>query len=115
MTCVAARRRAESGAAPCARRPRLRADRVPGPSHWPRRQALRAGSCAARRGYRVKAPGPPYRGGEGRDWLECKVFELGEFVVTGFQELGQGRLEALHVAEEQDGRSTPQGRSGWLC
>ena len=50
------------------------------------------------------------RAGESRDWLKCKVHEIGEFVVTGFQELGEGRLEALHVAEERDGRLYPAGQ-----
>ena len=57
-----------------------------------------------------KRRGRPYRGGESRDWLKCKVHEIGEFIVTGFQELGEGRLEALHVAEERDGRFYPAGQ-----
>ncbi|HET9848694.1 MAG TPA: hypothetical protein VFR68_09090 [Candidatus Dormibacteraeota bacterium] len=57
-----------------------------------------------------KRRGRPYRGGESRDWLKSKVFEVGRFVVTGFQELGEGRLEALHVAEERDGRLHPAGQ-----
>jgi ATP-dependent DNA ligase len=52
----------------------------------------------------------PYRGGESRDWLKSKVFEIGRFVITAFQELGEGRLEALHVDEKHDGRLYPAGQ-----
>jgi len=57
-----------------------------------------------------KRLGRPYRGGESRDWLKLKVFEIGRFMITGFQELGEGRLEAIHVAEEHDGRLYPAGQ-----
>ena len=57
-----------------------------------------------------KRRGRTFRGGESRDWLKTKVFEVGEFVVTGFQELGEGRLEALYVAEERDDRLYPAGQ-----
>jgi bifunctional non-homologous end joining protein LigD len=47
-----------------------------------------------------KRLGTPYRGGESRDWLKTKCHQFGEFVITGFEELGEGRLEAVYVAEE---------------
>jgi hypothetical protein len=40
---------------------------------------------------------------ESRDWLKTKCHETGTFVITGFQELGEGRLEAIFVAEERNG------------
>jgi bifunctional non-homologous end joining protein LigD len=57
-----------------------------------------------------KRLGRPYRGGETRDWLKTKVFEIGRFAVIGFQELGERRLEALYVAEERDGALCPAGQ-----
>jgi len=47
-----------------------------------------------------KRLGSLYRGRESRDWLKTKCHEFGEFVITGFEELGEGRLEAVYVAEE---------------
>ena len=47
-----------------------------------------------------KRVGSVYHGRESRDWLKTKCHQFGEFVITGFQELGEGRLEAEHVAEE---------------
>ena len=35
---------------------------------------------------------------------------MGRFAVTGFQELGPGRLEALHVAEETEAGLIPAGQ-----
>jgi bifunctional non-homologous end joining protein LigD len=57
-----------------------------------------------------KRLGRPYRGGESRDWLKTKCFETGMFAITGFQELGEGRLEAIYVAEERDGGVRPAGQ-----
>jgi bifunctional non-homologous end joining protein LigD len=59
-----------------------------------------------------KRLGRPYRGGESRDWLKSKVFEIGRFAITGFQELGEGRLEAIHVAKEHDGAYIRRARCG---
>jgi DNA ligase D-like protein (predicted ligase) len=56
-----------------------------------------------------KRAGSPYRGGTNRDWLKTKVSETGVFVITGFSELGPGRLEALAVAEMRDGVLVPAG------
>jgi bifunctional non-homologous end joining protein LigD len=56
-----------------------------------------------------KRPGSAYRGGESRDWLKTKCFEVGSFVITGFRELGEGRLEAIYAAEERDGGLRPAG------
>jgi hypothetical protein len=32
------------------------------------------------------------------------------FAITGFQELGEGRLEAIYVAEDRDGGLRPAGQ-----
>jgi bifunctional non-homologous end joining protein LigD len=50
-----------------------------------------------------KRTGSLYTGKTTRDWRKTKCHATGQFVVTGFEELGPGRLEALHVAEERDG------------
>ena len=47
---------------------------------------------------------------ESRDWLKTKCFETGLFAITGFSELGEGRLEAIYVAEERDGLLCPAGQ-----
>ena len=46
-----------------------------------------------------KRRGSIYLGGESRDWLKTKCHETGTFAITGFSELGEGRLEAIYVAE----------------
>jgi bifunctional non-homologous end joining protein LigD len=51
-----------------------------------------------------KRLGSSYRPGRSGDWLKTKVSEIGEFVITGFVELGDGRLDGLTVAE-----ATPAG------
>jgi len=67
-------------------------------------RAIRAeGIVSKRRGSR-------YRGGPSRDWLKTKRHAAGRFVITGFQELGPGRLEAVHVAEETEGGLAPAGQ-----
>jgi bifunctional non-homologous end joining protein LigD len=50
-----------------------------------------------------KRLGSLYSGRGSRDWLKTKCHETGVFVITGFQELGENRLEALFVAEERNG------------
>jgi len=57
-----------------------------------------------------KRRGSTYRGGENQEWLKSKCFQLGVFAITGFRELGQGRLEAIYVAEERGGMPRPAGR-----
>jgi bifunctional non-homologous end joining protein LigD len=57
-----------------------------------------------------KRLGSVYRGRESRDWLKTKCHEFGEFVIIGFEELGEGRLEAVYVAEEIDGDLRPAGQ-----
>jgi bifunctional non-homologous end joining protein LigD len=57
-----------------------------------------------------KRAGSRYIGGATRDWRKTKCHATGWFVITGFQELGRGRLEALHVAEERDGALTAAGQ-----
>jgi bifunctional non-homologous end joining protein LigD len=50
-----------------------------------------------------------YRGGPGRDWLKAKVSETGVFVIIGFAEVGEGRLDVVYVAEVRDGRLVAAG------
>jgi bifunctional non-homologous end joining protein LigD len=56
-----------------------------------------------------KRRGSMYLGGESRDWRKVKVFETGRFVITGFAELGDGRIEAIYVAEDRDEELVPVG------
>jgi ATP-dependent DNA ligase len=67
------------------------------------RQLLEAVRQVGAEGVVSKRLGSLYRGRETRDWLKTKCHEPGIFVITGFQELGEGRVEALFVAEERDG------------
>ena len=67
------------------------------------RQLLEAVRQVGAEGIVSKRLGSLYRGGVSRDWLKAKCHETGVFVITGFQELGEGRLEALFVAEERNG------------
>jgi bifunctional non-homologous end joining protein LigD len=46
-----------------------------------------------------KRLGSPYRAGRSSDWLKTKCYETAEFVIVGFVELGDGRLDGLSVAE----------------
>jgi bifunctional non-homologous end joining protein LigD len=57
-----------------------------------------------------KRLGSLYRGRETRDWVKTKCHEIGRFVITGFEELGPGRLEAVYVAEEIAGKLVPAGQ-----
>ena len=57
-----------------------------------------------------KRIGSPYRGGQLRDWRKTKCHATASFVITGFQELGPGRLEALHVAEKRETGLVPAGQ-----
>jgi bifunctional non-homologous end joining protein LigD len=57
-----------------------------------------------------KRLGSLYRGRESRDWLKTKCHEFGEFVITGFEELGEARLEEVYVAEEIHGDLRPAGQ-----
>ena len=50
-----------------------------------------------------KRRGSLYRGGESREWLKTKCSETGVFAITGFSELGDGKLDAVYVAEACDG------------
>ena len=58
----------------------------------------------------VSASGRSYHGGDARDWLKTKCHQISRFMITGFQELGEGRLEALHVAEEIGGTLLTAGQ-----
>src|SRR5437762_11010291 len=45
-----------------------------------------------------KRRGSLYRGGESREWLKTKCSDTGVFAITGFRELGDGKLDAVYVA-----------------
>ena len=57
-----------------------------------------------------KRSGSRYIGGASRDWRKTKCHATAQFVVTGFRELGPGRLEALHVAEDRGGELVAAGQ-----
>jgi ATP-dependent DNA ligase len=57
-----------------------------------------------------KRAGSLYTGKATRDWRKTKCHATGQFIVSGFEELGPGRLEALHVAEELDGEVVGAGQ-----
>jgi bifunctional non-homologous end joining protein LigD len=67
------------------------------------RQLFEAVRQVGAEGVVSKRLGSLYSGRGSRDWLKTKCHETGVFVITGFQELGEGRLEALFVAEERNG------------
>src|SRR5205814_4843528 len=79
------------------------------------RQLFEAVRQVGAEGIVSKRRGSLYRGGESRDWLKTKCHETGIFAITGFSELGEGRLEAIYVAEERGGelRSVGQVRFGF--
>src|SRR3954469_24582383 len=74
------------------------------------RQLFEAVRQVGAEGIVSKRRGSIYRGGESRDWLKTKCHETGLFAITGFSELGEGRLEAIYVAEERDGALHPAGQ-----
>jgi bifunctional non-homologous end joining protein LigD len=57
-----------------------------------------------------KRRGSLYRGGESREWLKTKCSEAGVFAITGFSEVGDGKLDAVYVAEARDGALRPAGQ-----
>jgi ATP-dependent DNA ligase len=57
-----------------------------------------------------KRRGSLYRGGESREWLKTKCSETGVFAITGFSELGAGKLDAVYVAEALEGVLCPAGQ-----
>src|SRR5215813_13549220 len=57
-----------------------------------------------------KRRGSLYRGGESGEWLKTKCSETGVFAITGFSELGNGKLDAVYVAEVRDGVLSPAGQ-----
>jgi len=59
------------------------------------RELLEAVRQVGGEGIVSKRRGSTYRGGESRDWFKAWVFDTGNFVITGFSELGEGRLEAV--------------------
>jgi len=65
-----------------------------------------------RRRHRLQALGSFYRGGERGDGARTNVSEIGRFGITGVRELGEGRLEALHIAEKRDGGFIRSARAG---
>jgi bifunctional non-homologous end joining protein LigD len=74
------------------------------------RQLFEAVQQIGAEGVVSKRLGRAYRGGETRDWLKTKCHKVGHFAITGFQELGEGRLEAVHVAEDIEGKLAPAGQ-----
>src|SRR5262249_21382309 len=60
-----------------------------------------------------KRRGSLYLGGESPDWLKTKCHETGVFAITGFRELGEGRLEAIYVAGAETMRPAGQVRFGF--
>ena len=42
--------------------------------------------------------------------MKTKCSETGVFAITGFSELGEGRLDAVYVAEARDGVLFPAGQ-----
>src|SRR5215472_14758699 len=48
--------------------------------------------------------------GESREWLKTKCSETGVFAITGFSELGDGKLDAVYLAEARDGVLCPAGQ-----
>ena len=74
------------------------------------RQLFEAVRQVGAEGIVSKRRGSLYRGGESRDWLKTKCHETGVFAITGFSELGEGRLEAIYVAEARDGELRPAGQ-----
>jgi bifunctional non-homologous end joining protein LigD len=59
-----------------------------------------------------KRIGSRYPGRQSRDWRKTKCRATASFMITGFQELGPGRLDSLHVVEETEGGLVPAGGSG---
>jgi bifunctional non-homologous end joining protein LigD len=57
-----------------------------------------------------KRAGSRYSGGATRDWRKIKCHATGQFIVTGFQQFGPGRLEALHVAEQRNDKLVSAGQ-----
>ena len=47
---------------------------------------------------------------ESREWLKTNRSETGVFAITGFSELGEGKLDAVYVAEARDGVLCPAGQ-----
>jgi hypothetical protein len=45
-----------------------------------------------------------------KDWVKAKRHEIRDFIVTAFEEIAPGELEALHVAEEIAGELRPCGQ-----
>ena len=57
-----------------------------------------------------KRRGSLYRGGESREWLKTKCSETGVFAITGFSELGPGKLDTVYVADAREGVLCPAGQ-----
>ncbi|MBV9017856.1 MAG: hypothetical protein JO058_19575 [Alphaproteobacteria bacterium] len=58
-----------------------------------------------------KRRGRPYRGGASRDWLKCKVHEIGKFVVTGSRSLARGGWRRCMLLRSAMAGSTQPVRS----
>ena len=57
-----------------------------------------------------KRTGSRCPGGVSRDWRKTKCHATDRFVVTGFRELGPGRLEELHIAERRGSKLVAAGQ-----
>jgi len=73
------------------------------------RQLFEAVRQVGAEGIVSKRRGSLYRGGESRDWRKTKVSSTGTFVITGFSEMSDGRIDAVFVAEERGGVMVPAG------
>ena len=74
------------------------------------RELLEAVRQVGAEGIVSKRQGSLYRAGESRDWLKTKCHAIGAFAITGFSELGAGRLEAIYVAEVLGDELRPVGQ-----
>jgi ATP-dependent DNA ligase len=72
------------------------------------RQLFEAVRQVGAEGIVSKRAGSLYRAGESRDWLKTKCHDTGVFAITGFSELGEGRLEPIYVADAETLR--PRGQ-----
>ena len=73
-------------------------------------QLLSACGRSARRGPSRSGWGACTAGVSSRYWLKTKCHQTGDFVITGFEELGEGRLEAVYVVEEIAGKFVSAGQ-----
>jgi hypothetical protein len=97
----------QDAVARCHRRGGVRADRLRQSCSRQRARAVRDRAPDRTRGIVSKQRGSFYHGGESLEWLKTKCSETSVFAITGFSELGEGRLDAVYVAEARDGVLCP--------